>query len=424
MNQHSTIMGGSNCAQRIYCPGSYALEQQMPKDQESDYAKQGSLFHAAMEMMITSGADTPEAIEPLLDELEGQELGFGEGWEITREQINIKLRPAMLAWLEIRGEYDLQDWFIEARVAPGAIPEMNGCFGSVDILGMDAADRLHVIDWKFGDGIPVDVVGNYQLGFYGAAALFEDDPEMIEFTRDATAVVMHIVQPRDGANRVYESWETSLDWIEQLIDECVSALEKAKKPDAPIKVGKHCQFCRAKPICPAHAELSVGALDVKPDGMTAVELADILKRATLLRDWCNSVFSYAQSQAEAGAAIPGFKLVKKRAQRKWLDEVAAEKKLRDRRVKVAGIFNKVLKSPAQIEKLHPELYRKTLSKLVESKSSGLTLVDDSDPREAVQNPMALLGEALKGTVDQLEAGATLSEVRDDAVRQEATQETT
>ena len=47
--EHSSIMGGSNAAQRINCPGSYKLEEEAPPSVESNYATQGSVFHAGAE---------------------------------------------------------------------------------------------------------------------------------------------------------------------------------------------------------------------------------------------------------------------------------------------------------------------------------------------------------------------------------------
>jgi hypothetical protein len=61
------------------------------------------------------------------------------------------------------------------------------------------------------------------------------------------------------------------------------------------------------------------------------------------------------------------------------------------------MYNKTLKSPAQMEKAAKKVYSKSLADMVVSVSSGVTLVDDSDPRPAVSDQMQLLANALEDT---------------------------
>jgi hypothetical protein len=390
---HSGIMGGSNAEQRLNCPGSYKLEKQMPKGPPSEYAVQGSVFHAAMELLLTADPETDDELEGLLDELVGQDLGFGEEWKITAEQINVKVRPAWESWITIRDEHGIDDWFIEQRVSlDKVIPR---AFGTVDILGKDVHNGLHVLDWKFGDGVSVPVEGNSQLTFYAAGALYDDDPELAAFCDEVSVVHLHIVQPRVGANRVYESWQTDEAYIEKFLDLAVAAVAAAATPEPPIKPGTHCRWCDGKPICPAHEAAGIEALAVKPESMTATDLATNLNRAALLKTWISAVFDLAQRELEGGAQIPGWKLVPKQPRRQWIDAEAAEAMLKKRKVKIDVMYERKLRSPTQIEKLKPDLYSRVLSANVEARSSGLTVVDDSDPREAVADHMALLTNALQ-----------------------------
>lgn len=384
--EHSNIIGGSKAAQRINCPGSYALEERMPKQPDSDFAKQGSLFHAAMELALTLDPGAP------LDELVGQHLGFGEGWEITAEQIRDKIKPATDAFWSLVEEFGFDDWFIEQRVSLETV--IPGAFGTCDVLAKDSQRRLWVIDFKFGDGVAVSPEGSYQLGFYAGCALYDEDEEVKEFTESlADEVVFSIIQPRAGANRVEEHWRTTLTWVEDLVDLAVAAVAAAQEPNAPIKPGSHCRWCSARPICPAHTALATDALTHTPSAASAVELAILLERANLLSGWVSDVFALAQRELENGAAIPGWKLVNKMPRRQWIDQALAEAELR-KRFKVAKIFKRELISPTQAEKLSKKVYAKVLAPLVESKSSGLTIAEDSDKRDAVVNPFALLANAM------------------------------
>ena len=54
-SEHSSFIGGSNCARRVNCPASYQMEQKLPvsaKDESSDYADEGSALHAAMAYIL------------------------------------------------------------------------------------------------------------------------------------------------------------------------------------------------------------------------------------------------------------------------------------------------------------------------------------------------------------------------------------
>lgn len=180
--QHSDIIGGSTAGQRVNCPGSYALEKKIPKGPSSEYADQGSVLHAAMEMMLVSVDFDSDNYEKeyadFLAGIVGQHFEYDEAFAITPELVNTKIVPAWAAFVEICNEYDIVDWFIEARVSLASI--IPGAFGTVDVLAIDSEGRMHVIDWKFGDGVVVPVEGNMQLTFYAACALYDDDPDIME----------------------------------------------------------------------------------------------------------------------------------------------------------------------------------------------------------------------------------------------------
>jgi hypothetical protein len=385
-------MGGSTAAQRRHCPGSYSLEATMPKQPASEFAARGSMLHAAMELLIVADPANVKEAEPLFAELIGQDMGF-DGHEITQELVDDKLRPALEAWFEIVAEWGIDDWFIEQRVSLEAV--VPGAFGTADIIAKDTKGRLHDLDWKFGDGVPVAVEENDGSAFYTVAALYDEDEEMKEFCANVSGIVFHIVQPRVGAEAVYQTWETTEEWLEAWLNQTVSSITAAQQPDPPIKPGPWCKWCDAKPICPAHKKLASEALGgKKPDAMTTVELADAMTKAELLKGWIADVFKLALHEMEQGAAVPGFKLVNKQPRRKWTDEKLAESTLKKRKVKVAVMYKRTLLTPAQMEKAIPKLYGEVLSDLVVLKSSGLTVVPDSDKRAAVASSMELLANAI------------------------------
>jgi hypothetical protein len=391
MAQHSNVMGGSTASRRIHCPGSYLAEKDHP-NVESEYAIRGSMLHSAMELLLTADPETMDDTEDLFEQLIGQELGYGDEYEITKELVDTKLRPAWEAWCEVMDEYDLDDWFIEQRVSFGDI--IPGAFGTADIIAKDKQKRLHVLDWKFGDGVPVPAEANMGLGFYAGGALYDEDAELQEFCDDISGVVLHIVQPRVGSNVVLHTWETTEEWIELLVEQAASAVALAHDPKAPRIPGDWCMFCKDRVGCPAQQALATAALSNEPKSMTSVELGAAMHMAQQLKSWISDVVKLAEKEAEGGAAIPGWKLVNKRPTRVWTDHDEAEKRLRNAKIKVADMYNRKLISPTQAEKLSKKLYGDKLSDIVVMHSSGLTLVQESDRRQAVVSGAELLANAL------------------------------
>jgi hypothetical protein len=99
-----------------------------------------------------------------------------------------------------------------------------------------------------------------------------------------------------------------------------------------------------------------------------------------------AVEGVALEKLSAGGKVPGYKLVAKRANRKWMDEVLAATELQAQYG--VDIYNSKLKSPAQMEKLVKACGQdpsNVLEGLWETPSGDLTLAPESDRRPAI-NP--------------------------------------
>jgi hypothetical protein len=153
------------------------------------------------------------------------------------------------------------------------------------------------------------------------------------------------------------------------------AVELAKTEDPPIESGSHCRFCPAKPTCP----LKIGKARSTPKPEVWVEALELAEE---MEDWARSVFAAAEQELQAGATIPGWKLVAKRAVRQWIDEVVAIQHLCKLNLPLDQLTDTKLKSPAQVEKLLKGS-KETIGHLVHAKSSGLTMVREADKRPAV-----------------------------------------
>ena len=371
---HSNIVGGSTAKRVINCPGSVALCQKVPPKPSSKYADEGTLLHNVMAEML--GQDKP------LRDLIGSEFN---GIFLTPELAGEKVLPALEALNEIDAEIRLE-FAVEEVVSFGEI--LPGVFGSCDLIGR-IGDRAVILDWKFGDGVSVEAEENPQLMFYAAAAIRTPKLEWVfDGAKDVECI---IVQPPS-----VKRWVTSFDRIRQFERELVYAVKQSERPDAPLHTGDHCRWCAAKPICPLMTGAVDRALQQQIKELNASQLGEMLQRADVLEDWIRDLRGLALQVLESGNPVPGFKLVQKRATRKWVDEATAKAALAAL-LPITEVTETSLISPAQAEKKLKKLNLGLPEGQVVSVSSGTTLAPESDPRPAVLQ----IGQQLTAALSKL-----------------------
>lgn len=410
-SEHSDIIGGSIAARRIFCPGSYELEKKIPKAKRaSTFAERGTALHEAMEDYLLNCDDLPVSC------LLGVEYN---GFIIDQDMIDTKIVPALAALDEITAAAggDL-DFMIEVRAdLSNLIP---GTFGTVDILGVGADKKLWVIDWKFGDGVPVSPIENFQMGFYAAAALYDTAPDVQDLVSacgdggvEQFDIVFAIVQPRVGHDDEpnWAMWETDTLWVNQFAAQLVRAHEKMLKPNAPLSTGDHCRWCRAQTTCPLKQKQITSFADTKvaPGLMDGVTLAHWLDQVAEVETFIKELKTFAHAEADRGLKVPGWKVVKKRPARVYDDPKAAATILIRHLKSEEAHKPKEIITPSQAEKkLGKEKYQKLLAKSVSMVSSGTTLARDTDKRPDVSNPSKSLGNKLRETLGKVGAEKMLA----------------
>ena len=372
---HSNIVGGSTAKRVINCPGSVALCQQVPPKPSSKYADEGTLLHNVMAELL----GTDKELRHVLD------MEYN-GIKLTGDLLDEKIRPAMDAINEIDPEARLE-YAVEQTVSFGDL--LPGVFGSCDLIGR-IGDRAIVLDWKFGDGVAVEAEDNPQLLFYTAAAM--RTPALEWVFKDAKEIECIIVQPP----RV-KRWVTSFDRVRQFERELVYAVKQSAKPDAPLKIGEHCRWCAAKPICPLMTGAVDRAMQTQIKELDAAQLGQMLERAAVLEDWIGDLRALAMQVLESGNPVPGYKLVAKRATRQWRDEESAKAAL-CALLPITEVTETSLISPAQAEKKLKKLKLGLPDDQVVSVSSGNTMAPESDPRPAVLQIGSQLTAALSKLV--------------------------
>jgi hypothetical protein len=360
--QHSNIVGGSTAKRVIACPASVKLVQQIPsKDVPNEFADRGTLLH--------------NVIADVLEFNEAPEKYLGTKYKeqtLTQELIDEKINVALAALKEI-DPTDKMAFKVETRVGFGNF--LPGVFGSTDLLGR-IGNRAIVLDWKFGDGVLVDAEENYQLLFYAAAAMRTEESQWI--FEGATEIECIIVQPPE-----IRRWVTTPQRVALFEQELRRAVHASQNEAPAFDTGDHCRWCAAKPICPKMTGQVERVLQNKLQALPIDQIALQLEQADTIENYIKDLRALATQMLENGQPVPGFKLVAKRGTRQWVDENEVHNWYSAQLLDVNDIYERKLKSPAQLEKVLKTHKIELPSELVVSISSGSTLAPESDSRPAV-----------------------------------------
>lgn len=363
MAAHSDIVGGSTAKRVIACPGSVKLCQTMPPKPSSRYADEGTLCHNIMNGVLMDGRKPEDFLGDTLGDI-----------TVTEELLETKVRPALRALDEID---PLRDMTYECETVVGFDYALPTVFGSADLLGR-MGDRAIVLDWKFGDGVDVEVEENPQAMFYAAAAM--RTPSVKWVFDGATEVECIIVQPT--ARTPIKRWLTTPDRIRAFERQLFAAVSEALGPDPSMATGDHCRWCAAKPVCPLLNGAADRALAAQINALDAAGIGEMLAKADLLEQWITDLRALAFQMLEQGAAVPGYKLVPKRATRQWVDPEQARAALEDIGLDQTELMERKLLSPAQMEKVLKKRKLSMPADLIVAISSGNTLATEDDPRPA------------------------------------------
>ena len=367
--KHSDIVGGSTAERVINCPGSVKLAAAMPPKPPSSYADEGTLLHDCM-------ADLLELKFKSARDMIGRKYN---DQTLTEELVEEKLLPALRLLNTIDPDNQM-DYEVEQRVGFGDF--LPGVFGSSDLLGR-LGDTAIVLDWKFGNGVPVEAEENAQAMFYACAARRTDLTKWI--FKGATKVLIAIVQPPS-----IKLWETTPERLDRFEEQLAVAVRQARQDGAKLAAGKWCKWCPARPTCPVMTGEVERVKAAQIAALPADQIGAYLKTADQLEEWIADLRALAFSMLEAGAEVPGYKLVAKRATRSWVSEEAARALLLAHLPESELVETKMC-SPAVVEKKLKKLKLSLPEGSTVAISSGNTLADVDDPRPPV---MHLLKQAL------------------------------
>jgi hypothetical protein len=153
-----------------------------------------------------------------------------------------------------------------------------------------------------------------------------------------------------------------------------------------------CPALREKALTEAMADFDEQSPPPEPTTLTPHQLAGVLAEVDFIEMWCRRVREFAHAEATEGRCPPGWKLVAKRANRKWREDDEAAAAL-IAIVAEEELYTRKLVSPAQVERFVPGRNKaeraKFLSPLVIKESTGTVLAPSDDPRAAVKADAAV-----------------------------------
>ena len=126
----------------------------------------------------------------------------------------------------------------------------------------------------------------------------------------------------------------------------------------------------------------------RPALLTDDEVADIISKADELSKWASNVYAFAQEQAISnGKHWPGYKVVEGRSVRKFTSDEEVIQAAQQAGYK--DIFKHSLIGITEMERLMgKENFNTILGRLVYKPKGKLTLVPDTDKREAISTSSA------------------------------------
>lgn len=383
--QHA-LLSASSAHRWLTCTPSAKLEDEFP-DTTSRAAQEGTLAHELAEMKVRNyfypGDVSKRKLTFAIKKFKEDELWDDEMLVHTDTYIDyirdlsIKLSSAPYVSVEKRVDF--------GKYVPDG-------FGTADCI-MVQGNTLHVIDFKYGKGVPVSAEENPQMLLYALGAY-----EAYKLLYPIKEIHLVIVQPRlsDGISE----WKCSIDNLLEFGEYVTGRAQLATAGAGDYAPGeKTCRFCRARKQCRARSDYNVKQafqIGELPPLITAEEAGERLLRLEDVVKYQKDLQEWALSECLAGKEVPGWKAVEGRGSRDWTDmDQAFEKLTKIGLAEEVMLYEKKPLSLAQVEKLIGKKdFAETVGDFVIKNAGKPALVKESDKRDAITNKVTA-AEAFK-----------------------------
>lgn len=401
----------SNAHRFVRCRGQVLFAQAMGPAPDNEHSIEGTRAHELLQMSLLGNKVDKDATPEML-----------EAFEYVHDFIE-NLFIARGPHLAIRIEKPI--------VFPQSVVSHEDASGIADITIIDyMAQEAWVVDFKYGQGIPVEPRENRQLAFNAVSLLWRQPIARVHFVIIQPRVKHH----RDGVVRTWSCGPLEIAEFQMEIEGAIAAAEAFEtscitvgvpEPGEGLTAGEWCRYCPAESACPARERQALAVIPGAPGardlrGVVLPEPADlgldrialILESSDALKDWLNRIEAFAKQKAMSGTPIPGHKLVEVQARRQWHGK---EHEIAEQLMQLSGyaldeddVMPRSLAPLTKVEALLVEgararaekgkkdaaakAMRDAMSFLTLKQSSGnLTLVSDADGRPAVNRAQTLFG---------------------------------
>lgn len=362
-NTHA-ILSPSSADRWLHCTRSARLELEF-SDKESDVAAEGTAAHALCEHKVKK-ALKQRSRRPV-SEYDSDEM----------EELTDAYRDYVLEQLtQERQTCPDAQVFVETRIDLAAY--VPGSFGTCDCL-IVSDNKLHIIDFKYGQGVLVEAEENPQMKLYALGAL-----DIYDGLYDFKEVAMTIFQPR---RENVSTWTVTVEELRRWAEEELKPkAELANAGEGEFSSGDWCLFCKAAVKCRARAQAKLELAKQEfslPPILSDEEIEEILPRLPDLAKWANDIMAYVLDAAlNHGKRWKGFKVVEGRSIRKYSDEDAVIKAAKD--AGYTDIFKTSLITLTEMEKLMGKKeFKDILGGLIIKPLGKPALVPVSDKRPAI-----------------------------------------
>jgi hypothetical protein len=374
------------------------MEAQVPPEEESEYAREGTIAHALGELKasLAFGKITKEQF------VHRRAVWAKENADVIgKDEVEVEMERHTDTYVDLIRDrlalYPNSILFLEQRLPTGLPDEGKGTSDTVIV----SEEHIEIIDLKYGAGVAVEARGNPQLRIYAFGALMEYG-DLLGETR---LVRITVFQPR--MDHVLTD-EMTADALREWHASILPIAESALTDDAPFGPSDTaCRWCPASGRCQAQLE-AVFATDfeAKPETLSAGEVAEVLGKRKMIQDWLNAFEQAALNMAYSeGIAIPGYKVVQSGGQRRVVEPEEFQETLLGAGYTVDEIMSP--RKPRGIGDMEKLLGKEKFTELLEdtgivAKSEGrpsLALESDSRPSitpniEAAREFAALEGDDL------------------------------
>jgi len=371
LNDHKSrdhaLLSASSAHRWLACPPSAVAAEAYP-EQDTEFTREGTLAHEVAELVAR---ERQEGRYPTM----ANYIAWPE--ETTPEMV--ACAHAYADYIQELTKSDDAIVLLEQRV--DFSPWVPEGFGTADCIIIQGT-TMDVIDYKYGQGVPVSAEDNPQEKLYGLGSLND-----FGIAYDIETVRLHIFQPR--LNNVSVD-DLSVDELTAWGDKTVKPVAaKAIKGKGTYCAGAHCKFCPHAGRCRALTKIcteyvETHSLRVPVPVLAPHEVAEVIAMEPLVTLWLKRVKQQALTTLLEGGEVPGYKVVEgKLGNRKWRDELAVAEKLRAEGYQLEEITETKLLSPAGMDKsIGKKKVAELLDDMIDRSPGAPTIVPASDKRPA------------------------------------------